>query len=116
MAGHFQLCVLGLGLFQDYDVGVPFPRVRAYALADADASCPDCFAGVSAIKATPMTLRTADPTRNPTRWLGISSPSIDIATAWAKLDHAAERKIEAKHHRIANVRICGMRQRVDQRS
>jgi hypothetical protein len=30
-----------------------------------------------------MTTSTADPTRKPTRWLAISSPSIDIATAWA---------------------------------
>jgi hypothetical protein len=37
-----------------------------------------------------MTKSTADPTRNPTRWLAISSPSIDIATAWAKLDRAAK--------------------------
>jgi hypothetical protein len=48
------------------------------------------FAGASAIRVTPMTTRTVDPIRNPVRWLGISSPSIDIATAWAKLDHAAK--------------------------
>src|SRR5438067_13499450 len=48
------------------------------------------FAGASEIKATPMTTSTADPIRNPVRWLGISRPSIDIATACAKLDHAAK--------------------------
>jgi hypothetical protein len=66
-----------------------FPRVRTYALA-VDASSPECFVGASAINTTPMTTRTADPTRNPTRWLAISSPSMDIATACAKLDHVAK--------------------------
>jgi hypothetical protein len=99
--------------------------VRAYATA-GDARSTD-FAGASTIKATPMTTSTADPIRNPVRWLGISSPSIDIATACAKLDHAAkairlrfadgfrtdeqenaERDIEAKHHRIASIRTGRM--------
>jgi hypothetical protein len=48
------------------------------------------FTGASAIRATPITTSTADPTRKPTRWLAISSHSVDIATAWAKLDHAAK--------------------------
>jgi hypothetical protein len=51
---------------------------------------PDGFAGASTIRATPMTTSTADPTRNPTRWFGISNPNFDIATAWAKLDHAVK--------------------------
>jgi len=98
---------------------------RAYRMA-ADARS-TTFAGASEIKATPMTTSTADPIRNPVRWLGISRPSIDIATACAKLDHAAkairpirrwiphcdeqenaERDIEAKHHRIASIRISRM--------
>src|SRR5437868_10728699 len=50
----------------------------------------DSFAGASAIRATPMTTSTADPIRNPVRWLAISNANIDIVTACAKLDHAAK--------------------------
>ena len=49
-----------------------------------------CFAGPSTIRPTPMTTSTTDPTRNPTRWLVISSPSVDIATACANPDHAVK--------------------------
>src|ERR1700751_6303911 len=49
--------------------------------ATGDMRLAGCFAGASASRVTPMTTSTADPTRNPTRWFGISSPSIDIPAA-----------------------------------
>jgi urocanate hydratase len=74
-----------------------------------------------------MTTSTADPTRNPIRWLAISSPSIDIAATRAELDRSegdqaamcrwipqcdkqedSERNIEAEHHRVASIRISRM--------
>ena len=41
------------------------------------------------MSATPITTNTAEPVRNPERSLGILNPSVDITTAWAKLDQAA---------------------------
>src|SRR5438477_12574727 len=61
---------------------------RAYRMA-ADARS-TTFAGASEIKATPMRTSTADPIRNPVRWLGISRPITEIATASGTLDYAAK--------------------------
>src|SRR5207244_11765351 len=61
---------------------------RAYRMA-ADARS-TAFAGASESKATPMTTSTADPIRNPVRWLGITSSRTNIAIADAKRDHGAK--------------------------
>jgi hypothetical protein len=64
------------------------PRLRAYATA-ADTRASD-FAGASAINATPMTTSTAEPTRNPTRWLAVSSPSIEYPSLTASVANASD--------------------------
>ena len=64
-------------------------HLQTYVAGDASRST-ELFAGANTIRVTPMTTSTADAIRNPPRWLAISSPSIDIATACAKLDHAAK--------------------------
>lgn len=77
-------------LLEDENVGISvFPRLRGGYTTAADTRAAD-FGGASAIRATPMTASTADPTRNPTRWPAISRPSIDIATGstYAGIRHA----------------------------
>src|SRR5208283_1028172 len=59
---------------------------RAYGEA-ADDRSPNCFAGASAIKATPMTTSTADPISSP-REIKLRNAWNDMTAAWAKLDHA----------------------------
>ena len=49
-----------------------FSSSQRYATAEPFST--DCFGGANASKAIPITTRTAEPTRNPTRSPGISSP------------------------------------------
>ena len=46
-----------------------------------------CFAGASAIRATPIRMNTADPMSS-LRSIILSNACKDIIPAWAKLDHA----------------------------
>src|ERR1700732_4213903 len=48
-----------------------------------------CFAGASAIRATPMTTSTADPTSSP-RAIKPAKACTAIRIAWTKLDHAVK--------------------------
>ena len=54
---------------RDVGVGV-FPRARAYARA-ADARSPNCFAGASAIRATPMIMSAVTAPSRPARSFGM---------------------------------------------
>jgi hypothetical protein len=54
--------------------------VQVYAAAAGFRSAP-CIAGASAIKATPTMTSAADPIKNPTRWLALSNPTIDMTIA-----------------------------------
>src|SRR6266853_4855182 len=68
--------------------GRRFRKMRTYAPA-ADAGSPDCFAGASTIRATPMMTRAATPSSSP-RGMKLRNACTAISAAWAKLDHAVK--------------------------
>ena len=62
---NFSFAYSALACFRMGMSGALFPECEPYALAGAEASCPDCFAGASAIRATPMMTSAATPSSSP---------------------------------------------------
>src|SRR5256884_6861403 len=70
----------------------------------------DAFAGASTIRATPMTTRTTEPHKNPTRWFANWKAIVPMTRACAKLDQAVKdrksTRLNSSHGYISYAVFC----------